>query len=185
MAGRMMNRAMSVVTIPRLAVSIFCLLISVLCPLYAEDFPDPTRPPASIFAPASGAGAGAGQEATENHQTSGLHSIIISETRRAAIIDGQTVELWGEHGGARLIEVNEGGVVLQRAQNRQVLTLFPDVKITRKKAPDKTSSNTELPGTKLQVKQPLSASKVQSRKHKTKPTANHEKLLSGHQKEEK
>jgi MSHA biogenesis protein MshK len=111
---------------------VFCLLSSVFC--YAEVLPDPTRPPASIFAPA--AGAGAGREATEK-QSSGLHTIIISETRRAAIIDGQIVELGGEHGDARLIEVNEGGVVLQRAQSRQVLTLFPDVKITRKETPDK------------------------------------------------
>jgi MSHA biogenesis protein MshK len=164
---------------------VFCLLSSVFC--YAEDLPDPTRPPASIFAPA--AGVGVGREAMEN-QSSGLHTIIISETRRAAIIDGQTVELGGEHGDARLIEVNEGGVVLQRAQSRQVLTLFPDVKITRKETPDKESAekespNIESPNIESQVKQPSSASKVQYGKYKTKPTAHYEKLLSGHPKEEK
>src|ERR1019366_4575818 len=185
MAGRMMSRGLGVAAAPRWAVSVFCLLISVLSPLHAEDLPDPTRPPASIFAPA----AGAGREAPEN-QSSGLHSIIISETRRAAIIDGQTVELGGKHGDARLIEVNEGGVVLQRAQSRQVLTLFPDVKITRKETPDKESPNKESPNKESQVKesqvkQPSSASKVQSRKHKTKPTVHYEKLLSGHPKEEK
>jgi len=117
-------------------VCVFCLLSFVLCPLNAEDFPDPTRPPAGIIAPAAGAGAGQG----ETEHQSGLHSIIISETRRAAIIDGQTVELGGEHGGARLIEVNEGDVVLQRAQSRQVLTLFPGVKITRKETTEKESA---------------------------------------------
>jgi MSHA biogenesis protein MshK len=126
---------------------VFCLLSSVFC--YAEDLPDPTRPPASIFAPA----AGAGREATEN-QSSGLHTIIISETRRAAIIDGQTVELGGEHGDARLIEVNEGGVVLQRAQSRQVLTLFPDVKITQKETPDKESAEKESPNKESPNKEP-------------------------------
>jgi len=120
----------------RWAVFVFSLMISVLSPLYAEDFPDPTRPPAGIIAPAAGAGAGRG----ETEHQSGLHSIIISETRRAAIIDGQTVELGGEHGGARLIEVNEGDVVLQRAQSRQVLTLFPGVKITRKETTEKESA---------------------------------------------
>ena len=109
----------------------FCLLMSVFCPLHAEDLPDPTRPPASIFVPATGTGAGGEREATVNH-SSGLHLVIISKTRRAAIIDGQSVELGEEHGNAKLIEVNEGGVVLQRAQSRQVLTLFPGVKITRK-----------------------------------------------------
>ncbi len=187
MASRFTSSFISVAAAPRWAVYAFCLLISVFSPLHAEDFPDPTRPPASIFAPA--AGAGTGQMETEN-RSSGLHSIIISETRRAAIIDGQTVELGGEHGDARLIEVNEGGVVLQRAQSRQVLTLFPDVKITRKETSDKEavekkSPNKESPNKESQVKQPSSASKVQSGKHKTKPAAHKEKLLSEHPKEEK
>ena len=176
MAVRMMTRKQSVAAAPRLIVSASCLLSSVFC--YAEDLPDPTRPPASIFAPA--AEAMAGREATEN-RSSGLHTIIISETRRAAIIDGKTVELGGEHGNAKLVEVNEGGVVLQRAQSRQVLTLFPDVKITRKEMPGEESaknesSNKESPKSELKVKQPSSANKVQSRKHKTKPTARYEKL---------
>jgi hypothetical protein len=172
----------------QLIVSVFCLLSSVLC--CAEDLPDPTRPPTGIFAPAAGGGVGAGlgawQERAQSH-SSGLHTIIISETRRAAIIDGKTVELGGEHGGARLIEVNEGGVVLQRARSRQVLTLFPDVKINRKKIPDQESGEhliKESSNEELQAKQPSSASKAQSGKHK-KPTAHDEKLLSGHPKEEK
>jgi MSHA biogenesis protein MshK len=181
MAGHMMIRGLDVAASKRWAVAVFSL-ISIFSPLHAEDLPDPTRPPASIFAPAAGAGSGRG--ATEN-QSSGLHTIIISETRRAAIIDGQIVELGGEHGDARLIEVNEGGVVLQRAQSRQVLTLFPDVKITRKETPDKESVEKESPNIESQVKQPSSASKVQSGKHKTKPTAHYDKLLSGHPKEEK
>jgi hypothetical protein len=170
----------------QLIVSVFCLLSSVLC--CAEDLPDPTRPPTGIFAPAAGGGVGAGlgawQERAQSH-SSGLHTIIISETRRAAIIDGKTVELGGEHGGARLIEVNEGGVVLQRAQSRQVLTLFPDVKINRKKIPDEESAENELPNKRSPIKQPSSASKVQPGKHKNMPTAHDEKLLSGHPKEEK
>lgn len=114
---------------------VFCLLSSVFCPLMAEDLPDPTRPPASIFTPVGGTGV-THEMPAENHAR-GLHTIIISETRRAAIIDGQTVELGEEHGGARLIEVNEGGVILERGQSRHVLTLFPDIKITRKKKPVK------------------------------------------------
>ena len=114
---------------------VLCLLSSVFCPLMAEDLPDPTRPPASIFAPVGGTGM-AHEMPAENHAR-GLHTIIISATRRAAIIDGQTVELGEEHGGARLIEVNEGGVVLERGQSRQVLPLFPNIKIIRKKTPVK------------------------------------------------
>jgi MSHA biogenesis protein MshK len=180
MAGRMTVRRQHVVAALRYAASVLFLPISFVSPLHAEDLPDPTRPPASIFAPA----AGAGREATEN-QSTGLHSIIISATRRAAIIDGQTVELGEEHGNARLIEVNEGSVVLQRAQSRQVLTLFPDVKITNRK-----SVKRELPGkdslnNNSQIKQPTPGSNAQPDVPGFDPAENYEKLLSGHPKEEK
>ena len=61
-----------------------------------------------------------------------MQSVIISKNRRAAIIDGETVELRGKHGDATLIEVTESGVVLQGAQGRQVLTLFPGVRMMQK-----------------------------------------------------
>lgn len=111
------------------------MIISALC--FAEDLPDPTRPPSSIFVPAVGSGVGVSIGREAESRTSGLHTVIISKTRRAAIIGGQTVELGGEYGKARLIEVNEGGVVLQSAQSRQELTLFPDVKMIRKASPEK------------------------------------------------
>lgn len=100
--------------------------IAALIPVVAaaEELSDPTRPPASIAAPAAASGVAAAPA------PAGLQSIIISGTRRAAIIDGETVELGGKHGDAKLIEVNEGNVVLRGAQGRQVLTLFPGVKIT-------------------------------------------------------
>ena len=101
---------------PFMRAGVFCFLSAVFFPVHAEDLPDPTRPPASIFAPA--AGTGVGRKAGAN-SSAGLHSIIISETRRAAIIDGQTVELGEQHGNARLVEVNVGSVVLQHGKSRQ------------------------------------------------------------------
>ena len=98
-----------------------CFMLSGLC--HAEELTDPTRPPAIITIPSA---------ATEKNPPSGLQSVMISKTRRAAIIDGETVELRGKHGDATLIEVSESGVVLQGAQGRQVLTLFPNVKIMQK-----------------------------------------------------
>lgn len=93
----------------------------------AEELLDPTRPPDSLSAPvitpASGAIA---------IQPLRLQSIIISKNRRVAIIDGEAVELGENYGDAKLIEVNEGSVILQGAQGRQVMTLFPDVIITGK-----------------------------------------------------
>ncbi|OGS95332.1 MAG: hypothetical protein A3H31_07005 [Gallionellales bacterium RIFCSPLOWO2_02_FULL_57_47] len=70
-----------------------------------------------------------------------MQSTIISKSRRAAIIDGKTVELWAKHGNAQLVEVNEGSVVLRRAQTRQVLTLFPDVKIKQRETKTKKASS--------------------------------------------
>ena len=67
----------------------------------------------------AGAGSGAGVSTAQwssGRPSSGLQSTIISISRRAAIIDGKTVELWAKHGNARLIEVNEGSVVLQGAE---------------------------------------------------------------------
>ena len=96
----------------------FCLLSSVLCPLStAQILIDPTRPPTELSASAV---------------PSDLQSIIISPSHRAAIINGQTVELGGKAGDVKLIEVNEGSVVLQGEKGRQVLTLFPNVKIDKK-----------------------------------------------------
>lgn len=66
-------------------------------------------------------------------QPTGLSSIFISKTRRAAIIDGEVVELNDKHGDDRLTEVNETSVVLKGAQGRKVLMLFPDVKMQSKR----------------------------------------------------
>ncbi|MFA6970324.1 MAG: hypothetical protein WC208_02880 [Gallionella sp.] len=126
-----------------------CFQFPVFC--CAEDLPDPTRPPAAIAVPVAASGVA-------DSQPAGLQSIIISRNRRAAIIDGETVELGKKHGDARLIEVNEGNVVLQNAQGRQMLTLFPDVKIS-------------------QVKPQSPVSRVQAVKKK--PVPHDEKLLMG------
>lgn len=105
----------------------------------AEDLPDPTRPPALISGVGTTPGAAPVQGATESLPL-GLQSTIISESRRAAIIDGKTVELGAKHGNAQLIEVNEGSVVLRSAQTRRVLTLFPDVKMTQREIKAKKAS---------------------------------------------
>ncbi len=135
---------------------IFRTMLTLLIALFsvaasAEELPDPTRPPPDFIAAPEGG--------TTEPKPSGLQSIIISKTRRAAIIDGEAVELGGKHGDAKLIEVNEGNVVLQGVQGRQVMSLFPDVKITSKKVKAKLQSP---------------AGKVQSGKQEHKPAAHRE-----------
>ena len=98
------------------------LLSSVPVISLAEALVDPTKPPDEIGIRTGGGAA----------DPNVLQSIIISPARRAAIINGQTVELGGKAGDVRLIEINEKGVVLQGENGRQVLTLFPDVKINKK-----------------------------------------------------
>ena len=125
MADGMIRGQRVVAAAPRLVIAVFCLLSSVFC--CAEELPDPTRPPAIIAMPVIAASGVADKPAR-------LQSIIISKTRRAAIIDGETVELGDKHGDAKLIEVNEGSIVLLSAEGRQVMALFPDVKMTITKA---------------------------------------------------
>lgn len=94
----------------------------------AEDLPDPTRPPVALMAPAE-------VVVVEPPKPAGLQSVIISRSRSAAIIDGQTVELGGKYGDVRLIEVSDTGVILQGARGkRQVMTLFPGVSMSKKDA---------------------------------------------------
>ena len=90
----------------------------------AEPLPDPTRP--SIDLGSSGAGSAADAVPVED-VSHGLQSIIISAQYRAAIINGETVSLGGKSGDSRLVEVRENSVVLQNAQGRRVLELFPKV----------------------------------------------------------
>ena len=148
---------------PLMGIGVFCALSAVVVPLHAENLPEPTRPPSGLMA---GAGARQGRGAT----SSGLRSILISGNRRAAIIDGKTVELGGKLGNARLIEVSPGSVVLQRGKKRQVLTLFPRVRISHQEIADTGTSKMESSGNETQVEQPSPAE---------------EKLLSVHPKEEK
>jgi MSHA biogenesis protein MshK len=91
----------------------------------AESLPDPTRPAIDLIGGAGGAADAAPVEAAPQ----GLQSIIISPQYRAAIINGETVRLGGKSGDSRLVEVRENSVVLQNAQGRRVIELFPKVSI--------------------------------------------------------
>lgn len=121
----------------------------------AESLPDPTRPPAEISAPPALAGQAAAPDVNR------LQSIIISPTRRAAIISGQTVELGAMHGDARLVEVRENGVTLKGAEGRQVLALFPDVEIRKNAVLPPGENNIKK---KKPVKKPVSKIEKEERK---------------------
>ena len=92
----------------------------------AEALPDPTRPPGGLFVTD-------GQNAEP--VPSGLQSVIIAPGRRAAIINGQTVELGEKIGDARLVSVTEHEVVLRGKHGKQVMTMFPGVTMRPKTVP--------------------------------------------------
>jgi MSHA biogenesis protein MshK len=115
----------------------------------AEPLPDPTLP--AIDLNSSGTG-GAADIVPEEAVPRGLQSVIISPQYRAAIINGETVSLGGKYGDSRLVEVRENSVVLQNAQGRRVLELFPKVSIRKNEAirqergaQEKASGQTNLP----------------------------------------
>ena len=78
---------------------------------------DPTRPPAGISADVP-------DDTTPGNQ---LQSVMISPTRRAAIINGVMVELGEKYGDAVLMRVAEDEIVLRSGGSRQVLKLHPAV----------------------------------------------------------
>lgn len=115
----------------------------------ADPLPDPTLP--AIDLTSSGTGSAA-DVVPEEAAPRGLQSVIISSQYRAAIINGETVSLGGKYGDSRLVEVRENSVVLQNAQGRRVLELFPKVSIRKNEAirqergaQEKASEQTNLP----------------------------------------
>jgi MSHA biogenesis protein MshK len=85
----------------------------------SERLADPTRPP-SAPAPArtDDAAPTAGPQ---------LQSVLISPSRRVAVISGQTVVLGGKYGDATVSEITESAVHLRYANRRQTLQLVPGI----------------------------------------------------------
>jgi MSHA biogenesis protein MshK len=97
----------------------------------ADLLPDPTLPAIDL----NSSGAGSATDVVPDEPVSrGLQSIIISPQYSAAIINGETVRLGGKSGDSRLVEVRESSVVLQNAQGRRVVELFPKVNIKKRDA---------------------------------------------------
>ncbi len=83
----------------------------------AQTMADPTRPPRAVPAEATPEQPGAPV----------LQSVIITPERRAAIINGERVELGGVYGDARVSRITETEVVLRSAARTEVLKLYPNV----------------------------------------------------------
>ncbi len=106
----------------QVAVHAWCAVsIFLFAPLAsAEILNDPTRPPASLDAPVR-------QESGARDAGPVLQSVLISPTRKVAIINGETVRLGEKFGDARVVKIAEDEVVLRNGNDLQVLKLFPQV----------------------------------------------------------
>jgi hypothetical protein len=82
---------------------------------------DPTRPPPGYDTAPAATGEAEGAGAMT------LQSVVISPTRKAAIISGVMVRLGEKYGDAVLVKVAENEVVLRSGKENQVLKLHPGV----------------------------------------------------------
>lgn len=85
-------------------------------PAQTKALVDPTRPPSVSE------GTSAGEATIQGPR---LQSVLISPTRRAAVISGTAVALGGKFGDATLEQVTESAVVLKFADRRETLYLLP------------------------------------------------------------
>src|SRR5437763_10205231 len=83
---------------------------------------DPTRAPSVVPQVESAGGTAAPAQAARR-----LQSVLISGTRKLAVIDGKTVALGEKIDGATLVEVAETGVTLRRGEEVQTLRMHPNV----------------------------------------------------------
>ena len=90
------------------------LLVSSASAQRPAPLADPTRPPA--------VGPAAEVVVPEGPR---LQSVLISPTRRTAVISGKTVALGARFGDATVEAINEGTVVLKYADRRDTLQLIP------------------------------------------------------------
>lgn len=97
---------------------------------------DPTRPPmAKSESSEKDAAPPAGPK---------LQSVLISPTRRVAVISGSTVVQGGKFGGATVAAISESAVLLRYADRKETLYLFPDVVKRERRTAD---ANTQEKGT--------------------------------------
>jgi MSHA biogenesis protein MshK len=100
----------------------------------AENLNDPTRPPASIDRPT--------EDSSVRATGPVLQSVLISPSRKVAIINGETVKLGDKFGDARVVKIAETEVVLRNGNDVQVLKLFPQVE--KKPNPGRPNANTNV-----------------------------------------
>jgi MSHA biogenesis protein MshK len=88
---------------------------------------DPTRPPSAVEPSGNELAVPAGPR---------LQSVLISPSRRVAVIDGKTLGLGEKFGAATLEAVTETAVVLKYPDRRETLRLNPGVEKRERRVAD-------------------------------------------------
>jgi MSHA biogenesis protein MshK len=99
-------------------VMLFMLAGAVILCLQARPLPDPTRPPdVMLSAP----------EMTSERMVAEpiLQSVLISPTRKIAVISGQVVALHGVFEEFKLVSIHPSRVLLKNKTSEKILFLFP------------------------------------------------------------
>ena len=81
----------------------------------AQGFSDPTRPPGGQAESADAVGPGGPV----------LQSVMLSPSRKVAVISGEMVVLGGRYGAAKLVRLTETEAVLKNGADVTVLRLHP------------------------------------------------------------
>lgn len=81
----------------------------------AQVLTDPTRPPGGLA------------ESAESVASGGpvLQSVMLSPSRKIAVISGEMVALGGRYGSSRLVRLSESEAVLKNGADMTVLRLYP------------------------------------------------------------
>jgi MSHA biogenesis protein MshK len=82
---------------------------------FAQVLSDPTRPPGGLVESTEAVGFGGPV----------LQSVMLSPSRKVAVISGEVVALGGRYGGARLVKLTESEAVLKNGADVTVLRLHP------------------------------------------------------------
>lgn len=92
---------------------------------FAQQLRDPTRPPA-MLAPTGG-------ETKQPDSNSGLvlQTILISPSRRSAIVDGRLLTVGQSVSGFKVVSIEEGVVTLKGPQGTRRLQMFPAVEMRK------------------------------------------------------
>ena len=81
----------------------------------AQGLSDPTRPPGGQSESADAVGSGGPV----------LQSVMLSPSRKVAVISGEMVALGGRYGAAKLVRLTETEAVLKNGEDVTVLRLHP------------------------------------------------------------